>query len=210
MKILIVAATIPEIAPLYADFGLAERAFVQTPEFDILITGVGMVATSFALGRKITSGYNLVLNLGIAGCFNPEIPLGTVLNIVHDEFSELGAEDPSGFIGIEELGFGKSKFSGHHHLLNDTLNTLQKVSGITVNQVHGASPGIEDVKIRLNPVTESMEGAAVFYCSGQAGLPCLQVRAISNYVEPRNRDNWRIGLAIANLNEWAIRFLTNA
>jgi futalosine hydrolase len=209
MKILIVAATIPEIAPLYAHFGLAEKAFMQTPEFDILITGVGMVATSFALGRKISPEYQLVLNLGIAGCFDPEIAPGTVLNIVQDEFSELGAEDSAGFISIEQLGFGQSKFSSHHHLLNDPLAALQKVSGITVNQVHGSERSIAEVKIRLNPVTESMEGAAVFYCSAQAGLPCLQVRSISNHVEPRNRDNWKIGLAIANLNEWAIRFLTN-
>jgi len=55
-----------------------------------------------------------------------------------------------------------------------------------------------------------MEGAAVLYCCEQLGIPCLQIRSVSNYVEPRNRNNWEIALAISNLNKWAIEFLTNA
>jgi futalosine hydrolase len=209
MKILIVAATRPEIAPLYVHFNLVQKDFVQTAEFDILITGVGMTATAFALGQRLSSKYNLVLNLGIAGSFDKTVPLGSVLNIISDDLAELGAEDRNGFIGIEELGFGKSRFSTHHHLLNDLLTPLKKVSGITVNRVHGNKHSIADVIKRLNPATESMEGAAVFYCCEQTGIPFLQVRSISNYVEPRNKEGWEIGLAIKNLNDWAIRFLTN-
>jgi len=58
-----------------------------------------------------------------------------------------------------------------------------------------------------DPVTESMEGAAFFYACKQAGVPCLQIRAVSNYVEKRNRDAWQIGLAIKNLNSFAAEFL---
>ena len=209
MKILIVAATKPEIAPLYVHFNLPRKDFVQTAEFDILITGVGMTATAFALGQRLFSKYSLVLNLGIAGSFDQTIPLGSVLNVISDELAELGAEDINGFIGIEELGFGKSRFSAHHHLLNDLLTSLKRVSGITVNRVHGSENSIADVIKRLNPATESMEGAAVLYSCEQTGIPCLQVRSISNYVEPRSKENWKIDLAVKNLNDWAIRFLTN-
>jgi futalosine hydrolase len=38
-------------------------------------------------------------------------------------------------------------------------------------------------------------------------VPCIQIRAVSNYVERRNRDNWQIGLAIKNLNIFALEFL---
>jgi futalosine hydrolase len=54
-----------------------------------------------------------------------------------------------------------------------------------------------------------MEGAAVLYSCEQTGIPCLQVRSISNYVEPRSKESWKIDLAVKNLNDWAIRFLTN-
>lgn len=210
MKILLVAATTAEISILTEHFQLAEAGFLQTEKFDILITGVGMIATAFALGKYLTATYNLVLNLGIAGSFDPDIPLGTVLNVTADEFSELGAENKGTFLSIEELGFGKSSYQAHNNLLHSALSGLRKVKGITVNTVHGTLQSINDIKKRLNPITESMEGAAVLYCCEKEGIPCLQVRSISNYVAPRNRDSWEIGLAIKNLNEWAIGFLTNS
>ncbi|WP_432712675.1 futalosine hydrolase [Pedobacter sp.] len=208
MKILIVAATLPEIAGLHQHFELQPAPLVQTTNFDTLVTGVGMTATAFALGRQLTTNYNLVLNIGIAGCFDTTYPLGTVLHITADEFSELGAEDKDSFIPIETLGFGKSKYTSDY--ATPAVSSLPKVHGITVNTVHGNKQQIEAIEKRLQPVTESMEGAAVFYACEQAGIPCLQVRSISNYVEERNKANWNIGLALKNLNEWAIDYLTNA
>jgi len=209
MKTLVVAATVNEIAGVYKYFDLPPAAFVQTPAFDILITGVGMTATAFALGKHLSAAYNLVLNLGIAGCFDPTVPLGTVLNIIADEFSELGAEDKEAFLSVDQLGLGKSKFESS--LANEfkVLSQLQWANGITVNTVHGNLDHIMKIKARLNPITESMEGAAVFYACEQAFIPCIQVRSISNYVEERNKAAWNIGLALKNLNDWAIEFLTN-
>src|SRR5690606_23292382 len=54
---------------------------------------------------------------------------------------------------------------------------------------------------------ESMEGAAVFYACAQEELPCIQVRAISNYVEQRDKSSWKIDLAITNLNNWLQKFI---
>ncbi|MDR6783738.1 futalosine hydrolase [Pedobacter africanus] len=209
MKILLVAATWPEIASLAAHFQLPEKDFVKTEHFDLLVTGVGMTATAYALGKHLSGNYKLVLNLGIAGSFNRNLPLGTVLNIISDEFAELGAENGTEFLSIDELGFGRAGYTAVNNLLHEDVNKLQKVKGITVNRVHGDAASIERIIAQSNPVTESMEGAAVLYCCHEAALPCLQIRSISNYVEPRNKENWQIGLAIKNLNEWAIGFLTN-
>nr|MBA3901986.1 futalosine hydrolase [Bacteroidota bacterium] len=88
------------------------------------------------------------------------------------------------------------------------LDKLSKVKGISVNQVHGEEKAIEKVVQRLNPDTESMEGAAFFYACFSEGLPCVQIRAISNYVEKRNRENWDIPLAVKNLNEVGLGILT--
>ena len=46
-----------------------------------------------------------------------------------------------------------------------------------------------------------------FFAARQAGVPVIQIRAVSNYVEKRNRDNWQIDTAVTNLNGWLIRFL---
>ncbi|RZK26914.1 MAG: futalosine hydrolase [Flavobacterium sp.] len=210
MKILLVAATRAEISLVIENFNLPDGNFLNSGNFDVLITGVGMTATAFALGQHLSAEYKLILNLGIAGSFDYNIPLGSLLNISSDEFAELGAEDHAEFLTIEELGFGKGSFNAGNNLLNDSLKDLRKVKGITVNKVHGNRESIDQIVKRLNPITESMEGAAVLYCCAQMDIPCLQIRSISNYVEPRNKKNWKIGLAIANLNKWAIDFLTNA
>jgi len=51
------------------------------------------------------------------------------------------------------------------------------------------------------PQTESMEGAAFFMACQNTGTPCLQLRAISNYVEPRKPESWEMATAIQNLTE---------
>ena len=209
MKILLVAATRAEIALLITHFHLPQQDFVKTKDFDLLITGVGMTATAFALGKHLSGNYKLILNLGIAGAFNRSIPLATVVNVTTDEFAELGAENGEGFLSIDELGFGKAIYAARNNLLHSTLEKLQKVHGITVNRVHGNEDSIIKAIEQSNPAIESMEGAAVLYCCEQEALPCLQIRSISNYVEVRNKENWQIGPAIKSLNEWAISFLTN-
>jgi futalosine hydrolase len=85
---------------------------------------------------------------------------------------------------------------------------LRKVNSITVQLVHGNSMSIDKLLAREETTAlESMEGAAVFYVSNQYKLPVMQIRSISNYVEPRNRSNWNIELAINNLNTSVLNFL---
>jgi futalosine hydrolase len=218
MRILFVAATEFEVGSLKSevrsqksDIGLS-KSEMEHSKFEILITGVGMVATAFALGRHlVVNKYDLVVNLGIAGSFDRNIALGDVLEITADTFAELGAEDDNEFLAIEKLGFGEStyypstKLSNLYNLFN-TFN-LKTANAITVNTVHGNEASIKKVKDRLNPALESMEGAAFFYACQQMNVPCMQIRAVSNYVEKRNRDNWNIGLAIKNLNTFAVEFL---
>jgi futalosine hydrolase len=73
------------------------------------------------------------------------------------------------------------------------------VKGITVNTVHGNSASIKKVKKKFNPDIESMEGAAFFFACQNEKIPCLQIRAISNYVEKRNKKKWKMKLAVKNL-----------
>ncbi|GAB2702163.1 futalosine hydrolase [Mucilaginibacter koreensis] len=201
MKVLVVSATPFEVAPLTAHFG---------SEVEVLVTGVGMVATAFALGKHLAGHqYDLLLNLGIAGSFDRNIKLGEVVEVSTDTLSELGAEDDSRFITINELGFGEGEFEATVSLA-DYYNAepLKKVNAITVNTVHGNAHSIAQLIERMPAQLESMEGAAFFYACRQYQVPGLQIRAVSNYVEKRNRDAWQIGLAIKNLNTFAVKLLS--
>jgi len=197
MRVLVVAATEFEVG------GLMSEVRSQGSDIDFLVTGVGMVATAFALGKHFaTNQYDLAINLGISGSFDRHIALGEVVEVIEDSFSELGAENGETFLSIDELGFGEGVFQSTAKPIH-----LKQVKAITVNTVHGNEPSIQKIIDRLNPQLESMEGAAFFYACKQAGIPCLQIRAVSNYVEKRNRDAWQIGLAIKNLNSFALDLL---
>jgi futalosine hydrolase len=203
MQILIVAATQLEIEPLLSHYGTKKP-------FDVLITGVGMVATAYAMGSQLgVKKYDVVINLGIAGSFDRQIDLGEVVEIVSDRLAELGAENDTEFIPIESLGFGQNRWNPTKSLSDfSTAFNLKKVNAITVNTVHGNEASIANIAKSLNPHLESMEGAAFFYACRQMNVPGLQIRSVSNYVEKRNRDNWKIGLAVKNLNNFAIELIS--
>ena len=218
MKILVVAATVQEIEPLVntCQLPVIQRQSILNGNNSIqpcnaLITGVGMVATAFALGNHLANHtYDLAINLGIAGSFDRSIALGDVVEITQDTFTELGAEDDDQFITLDSLGFGKTTYATTARLSDySTELKAQQATGATVNTVHGTESSIITLQRRATPEIESMEGAAFFYACQQAGVPALQIRAVSNYVEKRNRDAWKIGLAVNNLNNFAAKLLRN-
>ena len=97
---------------------------------------------------------------------------------------------------------------------NEIIKRLNVAHGITVNKVHGNVNSINAMRKRLlqnNTLcfTESMEGAAVAYVAAKQNIAAIQLRGISNMVEPRNRNNWNIQLALQNLNEVLFEFLTS-
>ncbi len=199
MDILVVSATEKEVLP-----------FIQLPEqqragIDLLVTGVGMVATAFAIGQRVAEKpYSLLLNVGVAGSFDRAIALGEVVCVYQDTLAELGIEDGERFVDSATIGLAPHTFHGIAD--HPAAKGLRCCKGITVNTVHGHEESISAVVNRLHPDTESMEGAAVCYVADQAGIPALQIRAISNYVERRNRENWQIPLAIEHLNRWLLDF----
>jgi len=199
MKILIVAATTLELDPISQSLSDTEH------QLDSLVTGVGMTATAFALGRQFAQHtYDLAINVGLAGAFDSALELGTVVQVKEDQFSELGAESKDGFIPLDQMGIGEeieARRNKFQFMATADLpdGTLQEVRGITVNAVHGKEESIREIKDRLNPQVESMEGAAFFYACEQFGILAMQIRAISNRVEKRNKSNWKIDLALRNL-----------
>lgn len=207
MKLLLVAATKLEIEPAIHHFGLeGNRISSQYHDIRLLVTGVGMVATAYALGKELAaSDYDLAINAGIAGSFDPSLKIGQTVLVNEDHFAELGAENGETFLAIDEMGFGEGKISPLPAAVD--AKNFQQVKSITVNTVHGNTKSIKSIIARLSPQIESMEGAAFFYACKEANLPSVQLRSISNVVEQRNTANWNIGLAIQNLNEELIKFI---
>lgn len=222
MEILIVSATRLEIEPLIRhleDSGIriTDNKFnFNKNNLTILISGVGMMAMSYTLGNVLANKeFGLVIQAGIAGTFDRSILPGEVVSVVRDRVADLGTENADcSFSDVFEMGLAKSDSEIYDNgwispITSDTFYTdLKQVTSVTVNKVTGCTNSIEAIKNKYNPDLESMEGAALFYACRMASVPCLQIRSVSNYVEPRNRQNWQIGLAIANLNKTLIGYLT--
>ena len=185
MRILLVAATSGEV--------------LRSHNCEVLITGVGMVNTAISLTQKLCAEkFDLAINVGVAGALDRQMVLGSVFQVSTDCFADLGAEDGDRFLSAPEIGLVKST----EWQLEPTypLPDLPAASAITVNTVHGNDSSIETLRSRLSADLESMEGAAFFAVCHHFGVPCAQIRAVSNYVERRNRGNWKMAEAIQALD----------
>jgi futalosine hydrolase len=185
-------------------------------EIDFLISGVGMTATTYSLTKRLSKKrYDLALNVGLAGAFRDEINVGEVVNVVTDCFADLGAEDGERFLTLSQLGlleedkfpFWNGKLKTDEAQNYKPLSSLKNVKAITVNKVHGNEESIFRTVQKFHPDIESMEGAAFSYVCLMEKVPCIQLRAISNRVEHRNREFWNIELAVNNLNEVVLQFI---
>ncbi|MCX6243588.1 MAG: futalosine hydrolase [Bacteroidetes bacterium] len=223
MKILIVAATMFEVRPLLDHFAFIRKEDETLSNYqfrnvavDLLVTGIGMTATAFHLGKQLAGkSYDLVINAGICGSFTRDIPVGKVVEITEENFCELGAESDDKFLTLFDLGLVDPDDPPFHagKLVNTTvtassaLSDLRKVRGTTANTIHGNPETIRKISELFQPKVESMEGAAVFYACLIASVPFHQIRSISNYVEERDKSKWDIPLALANLNGVLLKLL---
>ena len=226
MKILLVSATVHEIKPLLGRLKKvpgSENLWsgkLGKNRVDALVTGVGMTASAFHLALVLRTKYDLAVQAGFAGSFRKDIPLGTLVDVRSDVFSDLGTEDGDRFLTLKEMGLSKVSSlkspartetvrSGGQVSSPKIQTGLRKAKGITVNTVHGNAASIRKVLRKFNPDVESMEGAAFFFACGESRMPCIQVRAISNYVERRNKKNWKLEIAGKKLNNFLGNFLKN-
>jgi futalosine hydrolase len=223
---LIVAATTAEIDPLLA--ALKQRSNADgrlrsctrgAHDVDVLTTGVGMVATAAWSSRVLAMHeYDLALNLGVCGSFDPEIPAGAVVQVISEELPEMGAEADDAFLTLHDLKlrapddfpFRDGRLMNAEPPTMAALQQLPHVHGITVNTVHGRDSSIAAVRQRCEPQVETMEGAAFMYACLIRGIPFAEIRAVSNVVEKRNRAAWKLGEAIDNLNAAALRIIDQA
>jgi len=223
MRLLIVSATSLEIKPLLSVLGKGRvlqnnvtRYRYKHFHVDILVTGVGMVPTavltSLVLSKK---SYDVVINAGICGSFNMDIPIGKVLNIITDCLPETGAEDGEHFLSIidlklldqDEFPFMGGKLVNDSVFESNLINGLLISTGVTVNTVHGNTQSIADFSSRHKVDVESMEGAAFMFACKISKSRFIQIRSVSNYIEERNVTNWDIPLAVQTLNRFLLDLL---
>ncbi len=186
----------------------------------VLTTGIGAVSAAFATTRRLCDGaVDLVIHAGTCGSFDRTVPIGEVVYITEEIFSDLGAEDADGgFLDLETLGFPQfvaERAPVYNRLKNpnclaDFTNGLTEVTSgpsLTVQTVHGCGTSIEAVLRRFQPRFETMEGGGVALACLRMHVPYLEFRAVSNYVEPRDPSKWDVAFAIRNIQSYVITLI---
>lgn len=165
----------------------AESAGVVTT----LVTGIGAAAAAAATATALALGpYDAVLSAGIAGGFT----LGAGL-VVADEIvaADLGVADAGGW-----CSFGEPVPTGSRELaveLGATTGTVLTVQEVTATDVRRAA-----LLARFpDAAAEAMEGYGVACAATAFGIPCHELRAVSNRVGQRDRGSWDVGGALAVL-----------
>jgi futalosine hydrolase len=202
MNLLLCAATSFEIEPLVQ--------FIRSENIqgvDVLITGVGSTATTYALTKAVlTKKPDFILQAGVAGCINKHLPLTKVVIVENEMLGDLGVEENGTFHSVFDMNLvDKSVYPWKNGKLSNDVEPLRKtgmtiVDAVTVNEISTDEKRIEFYRTQLGAQIESMEGAALHYVALSEKIPFLQIRALSNFVGERDKNKWVMDVAIANLN----------
>lgn len=210
MQLLLCASTEFEIRPTI-DFIRQENI----READVLITGVGMMATTYSITKSILNKRpDFILQAGVAGCLNEQLPLTKIVIIENENIGDLGVEENASFKTLFDLKLvDQNSLPWKNGKLPNTVESLKStgltiVDGVTVNEISTNKDRIDYYKNQLNASVESMEGAALHYIALQEKIPFLQMRSLSNFVGERDKSKWVMDIAVANLNIELIRTLT--
>ena len=211
-NILVVAATAKEIDPFIE---LTRTGNINNA--DILISGIGLTASTYHLAKQLAlKKYDLVVQAGVAGCFDLRTPLGAVVAVKQDTIADQSVVELERLKTLFDLNLVPQDQYPYKKgwLINPYKEVLKKtklkiVKGISVNQISTSKQMIKFYRDVFDPVTESMEGAALHYVCLSENIPFVQIRSISNYIGERNKKKWDMIDSISNLNDTLIKTINN-
>lgn len=154
---------------------------------DGLVCGVGPVEAAAAAARALAlRPVTAVLHVGIAGARGLEP--GTVVVGTEAVYADLAAEWPV----VERAGADPA-------LVAAALAALPGARSLPIHTsatVGGASNSLLQGE---GPLVEGMEGFGVLRAAQLAGVPAVEVRAISNVIGESDRGRWQVAGALAAL-----------
>ncbi|WP_028584643.1 futalosine hydrolase [Desulfogranum mediterraneum] len=213
---LLTAATALEMECFLARAGSLDKV---TP----LVTGVGVVETATRLTRFLASTENCyqgVVNIGIGGAYiDGHGPRAELLDICLAQREVLGDLGVCLGDSIEPLMGEGLLFQDQFALDGELLARARKVllernipcrvgTFVTVQCVSGSEQRGRLLADCHDGLCENMEGAAAARVCAEFSLPLLELRAVSNLVEDRDRSSWKIKEAASRSGEAAAIIVT--
>jgi len=186
------------------------------PHVPVLVTGVGAVNAACALTRFLErEGARAVMVCGIAGAYPrafAEIQTGGVVCAESECYGDLGANSDGGFLDLQALGF--PLISGPEPIYNvlpmQIFPAERRARFVTVNTCTGSDEDARRLELRTGGSVESMEGAAIAHAARLFGIPCGEIRGISNRAGNRDRGAWRVKEAASAAQEALLQWLATS
>lgn len=213
MTYLLIAATSLEIAPFLEYTRKEEKENKAFNNIDVLVTGIGLTASAYSITKQLhLKKPGIVIQAGVAGCFDRRIPLGSVMTVKQDtiadqsviELNQLKTLFDLKLVPYNQFPFNKGWLVNPHASLFKKVKA-KAVKGISVNEITTSKQKVKFYEDAFSPVVESMEGAALHYACLMENIPFLQIRAVSNYIAERNKKNWNMKESIINLNHTLVK-----
>jgi len=215
MRVIITAATVAEWMPSFLEMDKLYTGESQRMKVQFHQSGAGMLASAVSLMRMaLEDKPDLIIQAGIAGCFDASAVLGKVVVVKEEVLADMGVEEDGKWKDIFDMKLEKSSYHPFERrklpnpwLSKFNLMKLPEVSSITINEITTNKERIQQLIKKYDPFIESMEGAALHYVCREANIPFIQIRATSNYIGERNKANWKIKEAIGNLNQVLLKYV---
>jgi len=215
MRVIITAATNGEWMPSFQKINPAYAGTNKRFSVGFHESGIGLLASSVSLMKMfVQETPSLIIQVGIAGCFDKKVPLGKVFAVKDDFAGDIGVVENKVWKDLFDLKLDKPNDAPYEKkslpnpwLSQYNLLKLPTKKGVTVNTISTDKNKIDLYSGRYKATLESMEGAALHYMGRDLNIPFIQIRALSNYVGERNKAKWNMQEAIYNLNETLLQYL---
>lgn len=222
LDVLVTASVSPEVEHLVQHLSLEKQSPVggrsyfagpwKTSRIGVLITGPGMVnaaqAHTAAIERLCP---DLIIHTGCAGIFPStggdagDLALAESDTDIHTGIEREGEIIPAPLpFPLIETNNGPiiRTYPLNHDLVKRAENVLKSCGFqvfmghfITVSTITASAQRAQALVAAFSPVMESMEGASAAHVALHYGVPFLEIRAASNLVGPRKKDQWNLPLA---------------
>jgi futalosine hydrolase len=215
MRVIITAATNGEWMPSFQKINPAYTGTNKRFSVGFHESGIGLLASSVSLMKMfVQETPSLIIQVGIAGCFDKKQPLGKVFAVKDDFAGDIGVMENKVWKDLFDLKLDKANDAPYEKkslpnpwLSQYNLLKLPTKKGVTVNTISTDKNKIDLYSGRYKATLESMEGASLHYMGRDLNIPFIQIRAVSNYVGERNKAKWNMQEAIYNLNETLLQYL---
>jgi len=188
------------------------------------ISGMGKVNAAHAATVLILEYRpSLVINFGAGGAYpSSGLRIGNIAVALREIYADEGVLAGDGFHTLEATGIPLLRKNGRRYFNDFPLDGKLARSAeaaarsvapakagvfVTVSACSGTEKRAGYLQGLFGAICENMEGAAVAHICRSYGVPCVEIRGISNIVEDRDRSKWDIRLASANSQSAVREFL---